>query len=133
MKRISKGFTLLELIIAVVILAVLATIAIPTFATDISNSKTAVVSESAAAIARDAEGMADTTSSNGVVPDANASIVAAASEAGYGTVVSAGLSSVSSVTATTWDFQGANGATVCLNLPDTGFANPTFKVTSSAC
>ena len=125
MKRLTKGFTLLELIIAVVILAVLATIAIPTFAADISNSKTAVAKESAAAIARDAQGMSDSSSTNGVFADPNSFIPNAVSE-------TTGVTSYASNTAGNWSFEGSSGGYACLSLPSTP-NNAPFTVTGGAC
>lgn len=121
-RRSPHGFTLLELLITVVVLGILASLAIPTFLADVSNTKTAVARESAAAIARDAQGMASTaTSANGVTPDANLYVPSAASEAG---------ASVTSAAAG-WTVEGSSGGQACLALPTS--INAAFSITTGAC
>jgi prepilin-type N-terminal cleavage/methylation domain-containing protein len=118
------GFTLLELIIAVVILAVLATIAIPTFLQDITNSKSAVAAESAAAIARDAEGMnSSNPNPDGSVNSVTLSNLIAATGEASGSYTS---------TASGFQYDATNGTSACVVFTGTG-ANQQFTVTKGAC
>jgi Tfp pilus assembly protein PilE len=108
----------------VVILAVLATIAIPTFLQDITNSKSAVAAESAAAIARDAEGMnSSNPNPDGSVNSVTLSNLIAATGEASGSYTS---------TASGFQYDATNGTSACVVFTGTG-ANQQFTVTKGAC
>jgi type IV pilus assembly protein PilA len=58
LKRMSKAFTLLELIVVVIVLGILALVAVPAFSGVINNSTDSVVENTAKAVARNANALA---------------------------------------------------------------------------
>jgi Tfp pilus assembly protein PilV len=92
----------------------------------ISNSQTAVVEQTAAAIARDAEGMADSSpSASGVVANANGFVRAAAQE-------SSGASSVTAA-GSSWTVTGTPPAAVSVCLHIAAGTNAAYSVKAGAC
>jgi prepilin-type N-terminal cleavage/methylation domain-containing protein len=57
----KRGFTLLELVVALVVLGILAALAVPTYLTVIGNAKSAVATSDALSVATDAVAIASGT------------------------------------------------------------------------
>ena len=72
--RTRKAFTLLELVVAIVVLGILAALAVPAFTTVINNSKKSTATESALSISRDAVAIAATNGSAPTSADINSAI-----------------------------------------------------------
>jgi prepilin-type N-terminal cleavage/methylation domain-containing protein len=60
-RRTKRGFTLLELVVALVVLGILAALAVPTYLTVIGNAKSAVATSDALSVATDAVAIASGT------------------------------------------------------------------------
>ncbi|WP_458526044.1 type IV pilin protein [Onishia taeanensis] len=110
--RYASGFTLIELMIAVVVIAILASIAYPSYTQYVARANTAEAEsrlmEGAAAIERCYTESYDYTACE-IAPDATET---------YGFTVSAGSASSYSLTATAGD--GANVEEQCLVIDETG-------------
>ena len=127
LKRTRKAFTLLELVVALVVLGILAAIAVPTFLTVVGNTKNSVAQTDAMAIARNAIEIAAT---NGLAPSANDVSTAAGESANNVTVAvtsnistAAGVGGVAKLTLTNSQF---GTKVVCINFPSQVNGSPTF-------
>ena len=121
LKRTRKAFTLLELVVAIVVLGILAALAIPSFAQVITNSKQQIANNTALSTARDAVAIAATTGGSAVLANYT---TASTENAGVTSVaVSGTVANVAKFT--------VSGLTVCVTMPTT--VNGTPALTGAAC
>ena len=125
--RTRKAFTLLELVVALVVLGILAAIAVPTFLTVVGNSKNGVAQTDAMSIARNAISLAGT---NGQAVSASDLDTAASESANNvtATVTSdlstdPGVGGVAKLQLVNNEF---GTVTVCINFPSQVNGSPTF-------
>jgi len=106
MKRIQKGFTLIELMIVVAIVGILAAIALPAYQDYIVRSK---MSEVEAAVAACKTSVAEYTASHGTLPPDNTSAGCSTSSTQYvdGTAANTGFSGGTAIHYTSNIVQGS--------------------------
>ncbi|MEI8405674.1 MAG: type II secretion system protein [Actinomycetes bacterium] len=106
LKRTRKAFTLLELVVAIVVLGILAALAIPSFAQVITNSKQQIANNTALSTARDAVAIAATTGGSAVLANYQS---ASTENAGVTSVVAGSVLNTVKFT--------VSGLTVCVTMP----------------
>lgn len=126
----GRGFTLLEIVVALVVISILSAIAVPTLSTLVGNSKSQMAQQNALAIADNAIAIAgahglavsagDVVTAEAVTELPNTLSIVATSNigpvAGDGGVLKLTLSNVPAYT----------NQTVCLNMPPQQYGSPTF-------
>jgi len=125
LKRTRKAFTLLELVVAIVVLGILAALAVPAFTQVITNSKKSTATESALSISRDAVAIAATSGGPASSADVNTAITESTNTP---VSVSSNLTTVTgqpnvvkySVV------NGSSSTTVCVTIPAIINATPTY-------
>jgi type IV pilus assembly protein PilA len=112
MNRTQQGFTLIELMIVVAIIGILAAIAIPAYQ---DYTKRAQISEGLALAGAAKTSVAEFYSSNGVLPDTNASAGLAAAADIKGNAVTQVAVGTSGVITITYNQKVASGSTIALS------------------
>ena len=125
-KRTRRGFTLLELVVALVVLSILAALAIPTYLTVIDNAKVATASAVALSVSDDAVAIASGT--NSVVSEGN--ITTAIGEThGVSLAPTNGHTDTAGVTTVNYIVTAAafpSGLQVCVSMADVVHAAPSI-------
>jgi prepilin-type N-terminal cleavage/methylation domain-containing protein len=124
--RKKKGFTLLELVVALVVLAILAALSIPTYESVINSAKTGVADATAIAASQDAIaiGATGTGTGTGISTEANFNTVLNQEDNGVSLISYNDVSGDTTVYLSVTESGGSQ--TVCVTYPDQVNAAPTL-------